>query len=74
MAATVTLADESSSAKSIAEMSLEELTQLKVIGPAALTRLTSTETPASITVISAEEIAAESTTYPAKVISDKAIQ
>lgn len=38
-------------------MSLEDLSQIKVSVPAALTKLPSIETPASITVITAQDIA-----------------
>lgn len=41
---------------SVFEMSLEELLQVKVVVPAALTKLTRAETPASITVITADDI------------------
>ena len=42
--------------ESVFEMSLDELLEAKISVPAALTRLTSAEAPASITVITAEDI------------------
>ncbi len=42
--------------ENIFSLSLEDLTQVKIAVPAALTKLASTEVPASITVITAEDI------------------
>lgn len=38
------------------DMSLEELKEVKIVGPAAITKLAPDETPASITVITADDI------------------